>query len=163
MSKWQWAQLLGFDVFWLLAVTGQNSLAWALGLLLVGHFMFTPSRADDVRVLSLAVLGVTVDGLLTWSGVFVFSHWPGWLLLLWCGFVLTLGHSLHWLAQWPRWQQALLGALAGPVSYLAGWRLAAVDLPLGVWPSVAILAPIWAALLVVLIRLDTQLRRMHYG
>ncbi|WP_319781619.1 DUF2878 domain-containing protein [Oceanisphaera sp. IT1-181] len=159
MSKWQWTQLVGFYGFWLLAVIGQNSLAWLLGLLILAHFMFTPSRVADLKVLSLALLGLSLDGLLTWIGVFAFSHWPIWLVLLWVGFVLTLGHSLRWLAARPVWQQALLGAVSGPSSYLSGWRLGAVDLPLGPWTSIVILVPLWALLLVILVRLT----RVIYG
>ena len=97
MSKWQWAQLVGFYGFWLLAVIGQNSLAWVLAVLLLAHFIFTPTRVADLKVLSLALLGLSMDGLLAWFGVFSFSQWPLWLVLLWLGFVLTLGHSLAWL------------------------------------------------------------------
>ena len=158
MSKWQWAQLVGFYGFWLVAVMGQNSLVWLLGLLIVAHFLFTPSRGADVKVLSLALIGISIDALLTWSGVFVFSQWPVWLLLLWMGFVLTLGHSLRWLAARPIWQQALLGAVSGPSSYLSGWRLGAVDLPLGPWWSLVLLAPLWALILVVLVRLEANIR-----
>lgn len=163
MSKWQWTQLLGFYGFWLWAVMGQNSWAWGLVVLLAGHFLLTPSRATDVRVLSLALLGLAVDSLLTLGGVFAFNHWPWWLVLLWCGFVVTLGHSLRWLGRLPIWLQAVLGAMAGPSSYITGWRLAAVDLPLGPWLSVAILAPIWACLLVVLVWCDKQIRRRKYA
>ena len=163
MSKWQWAQLVGFYGFWLLAVMGQNSLAWLLSLLILAHFVFTPSRTADVQVLSLALIGVAVDGLLTWGGVFAFSQWPIWLLLLWVGFVLTLGHSLRWLAARPVWQQALLGAISGPSSYLSGWRLGAVELPFGPWLTIALLVPVWALLLVVLVRLDTLIRSKSYG
>ena len=162
MSKWQWAQLVGFYGFWLLAVIGQNSLAWLLGLLIVAHFVFTPSRGADLRVLSLALIGIGIDGLLTGGGVFAFSQWPVWLGLLWLGFVLTLGHSLRWLAARPLWQQVLLGVVAGPSSYLGGWRLGAVALPLGPWVSMLILSAIWGLLLVVLVRWDTKLRSGGY-
>lgn len=162
MSKWQWAQLVGFYGFWLLAVIGQNSLAWLLGLLIVAHFVFTPSRGADLRVLSLALIGIGIDGLLTGGGVFAFSQWPVWLGLLWLGFVLTLGHSLRWLAARPLWQQVLLGVVAGPSSYLGGWRLGAVALPLGPWVSMLILSAMWGLLLVVLVRWDTKLRSGGY-
>ncbi|MFH7566508.1 DUF2878 domain-containing protein [Oceanimonas smirnovii] len=158
MSKWQWTQLLAFEGFWLLAVAGQNPWAWLTAALLLVHFVFTPSRAADIRVLLLAALGMAVDGLLTVTGVFAFSHWPLWLGLLWVGFVLTLGHSLVWLRRfsWPL--LALTGAVAGATSYIAGWQLQAVALPLGFWPSLMILALIWAGLLPLLVRLDQRLR-----
>lgn len=157
MSKWQWSQLIGFQCFWLLAVVGQNSSTALLCLLLLSHFVFTPSRAQDARVLLLAGLGISVDFLLSLSGVFVFNQPPFWLGLLWLGFVLTLGHSMGWLSRlkWP-WLM-VIGALSGPSSYLAGWRLEAVTLPLGISTTLFILVPIWALLLPLLIRWQQQL------
>ncbi|WP_375057775.1 DUF2878 domain-containing protein [Zobellella sp. DQSA1] len=159
MSRWQWIQLLAFEGFWLLAVAGQNRWLVLTVLLLAMHFLFTPSRRADSRVLSLALLGLAVDGGLVWSGVFAFEHPPWWLMMLWAGFVLTLGHSLVWLRRFSPWLLALTGALAGASSYLAGWRLGAVQLPLGFWASSAILVLVWAALLPLLVRLDQRLRR----
>ncbi|ART79578.1 DUF2878 domain-containing protein [Oceanisphaera avium] len=159
MSKWQWAQLVGFYGFWLLAVMGQNLVAWLLALLLMAHFIVTPNPRLDFKVVSLALLGLSVDVVLTLSGVFSFSQWPVWLGLLWVGFVLTLGHSMAWLATRPRWQQALLGAVTGPSSYITGWRLGAVDLPLGPGWTLLLLAPLWSLLLITLVRLDVTLRR----
>lgn len=159
MSKWQWAQLVGFEGFWLLAVAGQNATAWLLGLLLIGHFMFTPSRTLDGLVLGLAGIGMALDALLTWTGVFVFGQWPWWLLLLWMGFVLTLGHSMRWLSRMRWWQLMLIGAVAGPSSYIAGWRLDAVILPLGIWLSLLVLIPVWALLLPLLVQCDQRIRQ----
>ncbi len=159
MSKWQWTQLLAFDGFWLLAVAGQNPWVLLTILLLGLHFMFTPSRRADIRVLWLALAGMTVDFILTVAGVFSFDHWPLWLGVLWIGFVLTLGHSLRWMRRLSLWLLMITGALAGTGSYLAGWQLGAVSLPLGFWPSVLILALLWSVLLPVLVRLDRRLRR----
>ncbi|PSJ45784.1 DUF2878 domain-containing protein [Zobellella endophytica] len=159
MSRWQWTQLLAFEGFWLLAVAGQNRWAWLTALLLAAHFWFSPSRGADVRALWLAVPGLLTDAALAWAGVFVFGHWPLWLALLWAGFVLTLGHSLVWLRRFSPSLMAFTGALAGTSSYLAGWRLGAVQLPLGCWVSAAILVPVWATLLPLLVGLDRRLRR----
>lgn len=158
MSPWQWIQLLAFEGFWLLAVAGQNRWAWLVVLLLLAHFLFTPSRRADARAMLLVLPGLAVDAALTGAGVFRFAEPPWWLLLLWLGFVLTLGHSLVWLRRfsWPL--LALTGALAGSSSYLAGWRLEAVKLPLGPWTSALVLALVWAPLLPLLVHLDRRLR-----
>ncbi|WP_417614769.1 DUF2878 domain-containing protein [Oceanisphaera sp.] len=158
MSKWQWTQLLGFEGFWLLAVAGQNQWVLLTALLLVLHFVFTPSRRADIGVLWLALAGMTIDLMLTVTGVFFFDHWPLWLGVLWIGFVLTLGHSLRWMRRLPAWLLMMVGALAGTTSYLTGWQLGAVTLPLGLWPSVLVLASLWSALLPILVRLDQHLR-----
>ncbi|WP_417605039.1 DUF2878 domain-containing protein [Oceanimonas baumannii] len=161
MSAWQWTQLIAFEGFWLLAVAGQNAWAWLALCLLLIHFLFTPSRRADLRVLWLAGLGCGVDALLTFGGVFSFSHWPLWLGVLWAGFVLTLGHSLVWLRRFSLPWLALFGAGAGASSYLAGWKLEAVVLPLGFWPSALILGVIWSGLLPLLVMLDRRLRRIE--
>lgn len=49
----------------------------------------------------------------------------------------------------PWWLSSLLGALAGPLSYLAGARLADVGLPLGQWPTLLLLSAVWAAVMLV--------------
>ena len=61
----------------------------------------------------------------------------------------TLNHCLAWTAQ-PWWRGSLLGALAAPLSYYAGARLAGVTLPLGTGPTLAILALTWAVVMPVL-------------
>ena len=40
----------------------------------------------------------------------------------------------------------LLGAIGGPMSYYAGQRLGAVQFGFGLWPTLALLAVIWAGL-----------------
>ena len=47
----------------------------------------------------------------------------------------------------------LLGAVGGPLSYWGGVQLAGAGLPLGTWPSLLVLAAVWALLLPVLHRL----------
>ena len=159
MSRWQWFQLLGFQGFWWVAVLGENSGISLLIALLALYFIASPTRLTDLKVLPLALLGWALDGLLTLMGVFSFTSWPLWLGLLWLGFVLTLGHSLRWLRSWPRYAQAAVGAVAGTASYVAGWRLGAVNLPLGLVMSVLPLALSWGALLPWLILWDQRIRK----
>ena len=70
------------------------------------------------------------------------------MLLFQKKFATTLNHSLAWSAR-PWWLSSLLGALAGPLSYLAGARLADVGLPLGQWPTLLLLSAVWAAVMLV--------------
>jgi hypothetical protein len=74
---------------------------------------------------------------------------PLWLILLWAVLATTLRHCLAWTAK-PWWRASLLGAIGGPMSYYAGSQLAGVQLPLGLWPSLALLAVLWAVVFVVL-------------
>lgn len=136
---WQWAHLLGFNLYWLLAVTWQQP-GPLLGMLLL-HFIFSPRRGQDWRL-----------------GLFHFpSGFPLWLLLLWCGFALTLSHGLPWLRPLPRWQQGLFGMVGGASSYMAGAAMGAVNLPWGIWTSAVLLAVIWMWWLPVLLWVTVKL------
>lgn len=61
----------------------------------------------------------------------------------------TLNHCLAWTAQ-PWWRGSLLGALGAPLSYYGGAQIAGVGLPYGTWPSLLLLAAIWAVVMPVL-------------
>ena len=147
---WPWMQLLGFNLFWFVAVAWQHP-APLLGLLAL-HGLFSPQRGRDLRLLPIALAGCLLDVLLWQLGLFEFAAgFPLWLALLWLGFALTLAHGLRWLVVLPRWQQALIGGLGGASSYLAGAAMGAVHLPWGLWISGGVLAVIWAVWLPVLL------------
>ncbi len=158
MSKWFWAQLIAFQILWFSAVIGRNEWIILSLLLIAAHFMFTPSRGTDWRVIPIALIGITVDTMLTWGGFFVFETLPLWLGLIWIGFVLTLGHSMSWLRKLPTLMLVPIGAVAGTMAYLAGWKLEAVELPMGLTWTIATLAILWAILLPLLVQLDYKIR-----
>ncbi|MBM0419203.1 DUF2878 domain-containing protein [Aeromonas veronii] len=156
---WQWAHLLGFNLYWLLAVKWQQPGPLLAMLLL--HFLFSPSRLRDWRLLPIAVVGCLLDALLWQLGLFRFpSGFPLWLVLLWLGFALTLAHGMRWLLRLPCWQQALFGVFGGASSYVAGAAMGAVHLPWGIWISTALLAVIWMwwlpVLLWVMVKLEGE-------
>ncbi|MBL0597806.1 DUF2878 domain-containing protein [Aeromonas jandaei] len=156
---WQWAHLLGFNLYWLLAVKWQQPGPLLVILLL--HFLFSPSRQRDWRLLPIAVAGCLLDALLWQLGLFRFpSGFPLWLVLLWLGFALTLAHGMSWLLRLPRWQQALFGMVGGTSSYVAGAAMGAVHLPWGIGISAALLAVIWMwwlpVLLWVMVKLEGE-------
>ncbi|WP_421290044.1 DUF2878 domain-containing protein [Aeromonas veronii] len=156
---WQWAHLLGFNLYWLQAVKWQQPGPLLAMLLL--HFLFSPSRQRDWRLLPIAVAGCLLDALLWQLGLFRFpSGFPLWLVLLWLGFALTLAHGMRWLLRLPSWQQALFGVFGGASSYVAGAAMGAVNLPWGIWISTALLAVIWMwwlpVLLWVMVKLEGE-------
>ncbi|MGN5137808.1 DUF2878 domain-containing protein [Aeromonas sp. 164P] len=156
---WQWAHLLGFNLYWLLAVKWQQPGPLLAMLLL--HFLFSPSRQRDWRLLPIAVAGCLLDALLWQLGLFRFaSGFPLWLVLLWLGFALTLAHGMRWLLRLSRWQQGLFGMVGGTSSYVAGAAMGAVHLPWGIGISAALLAVIWmwwlSVLLWVMVKLEGE-------
>ncbi len=86
---------------------------------------------------SLRALGMTAFSPEPWSIAGV----PVWMVALWGLFATTLTSSLRWLQG--RWLIAsLFGAVGGSLSYVAGARLGALDLPASA--SLWVVALLWA-------------------
>lgn len=140
-----WACVLGAHVQWLLLIV-------PIGLAL--HLRLCQERSAEVRaLLRVALAGCLLDTLLGSVGVFSFDQrpLPVWLALLWLVLASGLRHSLAWTGR-PYWRAALVGMFSGPLAYLAGARLTGVDLPMGYVGTGLLLAPIWALVLPLAVR-----------
>jgi hypothetical protein len=158
MNRWQWFQLISFQVIWFVAVFGRNQWLLVALLILLLHFAFSPEKKSDLKVLSLALLGIGIDAMLTAFGVFQFDETPFWLAVLWLAFVLNFGHSLLYLRRLKTPWLVALGACAGCYVYLLSWKLGAVVLPLGVLFTGLLVGVIWAVLLPIMVKADQRLR-----
>lgn len=146
-----------FQLGWLTCVLGAQHPWWLLIALscLAAQLRWVARQPDEwCLVLKVAAIGGALDSLLMHLGVFDFGAGNGlllplWLAILWLLFATTLRHCLFWTAR-PWWLGSVLGALGGPLSYLGGARIAAVELPLGTWQSLLLIAAIWAVLLPLL-------------
>lgn len=144
-----------FQLGWFACVFGA-SYPWLLAValtFLLAHFLWVARwRAEGRLVASVMLFGCALDSFLLNLGVFDFGSdgrlLPAWLALLWALFATTLNHCLAWTAR-PWWLGSLLGAVAGPLSYLGGAKLAGVGLPLGLWPTMLMLSLIWAGVMPV--------------
>lgn len=155
---------VGFQAGWFACVLGAAHGRVAIGsavaaALLALHVAFSDDRRAELRLIAAAVgVGAVWDSTLSAIGWVVYreGEWlagaaPGWILLLWALFAATLRHSMRWLqGQWLL--AALFGAVGGPLSFLAGVRLGAAELP---DPQVALVAlalgwTVWVPLLVAL-------------
>lgn len=156
--KWLWIQILLFNLIWTVGVLGGNPFI-VLGIsALILHFWLTPTRVEDLMILPLAFIGIAVDLTLISVGVFSFDTIPWWLAIIWFAFVLSFEHSLKFLRNLNWYFLVILGAAGGTWSYLAGWKLGAVELPLG-WEITAIVVAVcWSVLLPALVKLDEILR-----
>jgi hypothetical protein len=147
-----------FQIGWFACVLGGSSY-WLLipvGILVL-HLLWISSWASEGWLLvCVMALGTLLDSVLIMLGVFGFDSSgpliPLWLMVLWPLLGTTLNHCLAWTAR-PWWRASLLGAIGGPMSYYAGSKLAGVHLPLGLWPSMLLLAVIWAVVFPLLQRL----------
>jgi hypothetical protein len=161
----QLANAVLFQLGWFACVLGGNSywLIVPVAVLLV-HVLWTSAWAAEGKLLLWVTgLGVLLDSSLLMLGVFDFATQgpliPLWLALLWAVLATTLNHCLAWAAT-PWWRASLLGAVGGPMSYYAGSQMAGVNLPLGLWPSMLLLAALWAVVFPGLLWLAAYLRRV---
>lgn len=161
-SQWLILNALSFQAIWWLGVLGQNQYLWLSAMIVALQFVLVKAKLVEFKVMLIAsVIGISIDMLLIQSGVFVFSVFPWWLLILWGGFSLTLNHSLGFCHRLAWYLQALLGAVSGSLSYLAGAKFNAVSLPMGQLESTLILAVIWSMLFPVLIFISDRLTRQN--
>ncbi len=157
---------VAFQLGWLACVLGAGAgrpwLGPIVAILVVGLHLAL-HRAHWYRELLLiacaAVLGYVLDSALVVGGVLVFPDravlgGPSalWMVALWCQFATTLNVSMSWLRG--RYVLgALLGAVAGPIAYLAGARLGAVEVGRPMLIALPAIAAVWAAAMPVLQRI----------
>ena len=154
-------KILNFALFqagWLasllVAAHGRPVAAFAVVAAAIGVSLWQLSadRMSDLRlVLAVALIGFCVETVNLWLGVYSLTGAPRlphlcplWLAAQWALLGTTLRGSLSWLAG--RYGLgALLAAVAGPSSYMAGVKLGAASMPADRTFSIAALAVTWAA------------------
>lgn len=135
-----------FQVGWFVCILWGNLAAILFTVpALVFHFITSATRLADVVAVIIAVtIGIIHDSVLIHTGHIVFVEStiipPLWIMCLWALLGITLNHSMQWIYSRPLWS-ALLGAISGPLSYLAGVELSAAE-----WSSPRLeIVPIMAA------------------
>ncbi|MCW8092138.1 DUF2878 domain-containing protein [Alteromonas sp. ASW11-130] len=158
--------MIWFQIIWILAVVYQMDYMYLVLGLIILHFCITSAKGIDGAVMMAGVLlGSIIDGSLTLSEVFVFESehtlgvLPIWLVVLWGAFALSTYYSLSVLIK-RRSIQVALGAIAGPMSYVAGLHFDAVSFSYSITTTSIILAVIWAFLLPTLIEVSHYYRRV---
>jgi hypothetical protein len=137
------ACVLGAAHGWATAGTAAGIGLWVL------HLGLSRDRATEAKVAAACLgVGLVADSLQGATGRLVFagSPWPGlappWVLTLWLLIAATLRGALSWLSG--RYGlAAVLGAVAGPLAYVAGERLGAATFGAPRWLSVLSLAVEW--------------------
>lgn len=149
---------LAYQLTWFAVILGAaHDYAWvgaavALGVAAV-HLGLRPAALEYKLIAAAVVLGLLVDTTLVMTRQVHFDAEilpiaPYWMLSLWIAFATTLNHSLRWLMLRPA-AAGLLGAVGGPLAYLAGAKLGALSLST---PStaLALIAALWSPTMVVL-------------
>jgi hypothetical protein len=164
---WMFANVALTQIGWFACVLGAaKGLPWlgtTVAVFVVGwHLWLAPQRRVEAKLLLAAMLlGSGFDAAMqaTDSLAFVNGHWlaglgPHWMTALWALFATNLNVVLRWLKG--RWLLCvLLGAIAGPLSFVGGAKLGAATL---VDPGLALglLAAGWAVMLPLLVGLGMR-------
>ncbi|AKD26146.1 Protein of unknown function (DUF2878) [Polynucleobacter duraquae] len=120
-------------------------------LYLAIHILRSENSKSELKLIFKAVIfGVSADTLIANMGFLYFNDaWPSahlspiWMWTLWALVASTVSGSLSWLRGRP-WLGAVLGAIAGPMSYEAGIRMGAGSWgPNGQLGGLILLAIVW--------------------
>lgn len=129
-----------FKLAWLSTIFGGANQLPHLGflavLIAIGiHLRFAPEPARELTLIVMTgIIGLAWDSVMVaagWlaypSGTFVAGLAPYWILGMWMLFATTLNVTFRWLHH-RLWAATLMGAVFGPLSYLAGSSAGAVTL-----------------------------------
>lgn len=162
---------LGSQIGWFACILGAAHGSWWFGpivvsIYLIVHFLFLQRHQLKGEILFLvtsSLLGVVVDSLKKITGLIVYNAdsspaylAPVWIVAMWTLFASTFGASMAWI-QGRVWIAALLGAIFGPTSYIAGMRFGAVKFGSSLMVTVAILSLVWASVMGLLAWLSARL------
>jgi hypothetical protein len=124
---------LGFQLGWFACVGGAGRGLYYLGPLvcvplLAGHLAVSPRRGNELkRLLAVTIFGLVLELTALSLGRHRFigpGMIPLWVVSLWLLLAATLNSSFAWLSKRPV-LAAVLGAVAGPLSFKAGVGLGA--------------------------------------
>lgn len=147
-------------------LSAAHSVPWigtvSVGVFIAIHVLLAPQpRAELMLIGIVAVIGGAWDsGLVTFkllaypSGMVFADVAPYWIVALWALFAAQFNTTYRWLKS-RLGIAALLGAIAGPVSFHAGASLGALRFERP-WPATIALALGWACLLPLIATLSRR-------
>jgi len=160
MSRPMQLNILNFIMFqtgWFACVLGAaNGMGWlgivVVSLLVIIHLAMARQRLAELALLAtVGLLGFLWESIIASQGLLVFEPVarasnlaPYWMAALWVIFATTLNLSLAWL-KYRKLFAVILAAIAGPLAYLAGMRLGALEIP-ELMTAMLVLAAGWALL-----------------
>lgn len=143
--------LLGYNFTWFGLIYWGNAFIPVAITFLVAHFYWNRNRVlrEFIIIFSVAYIGIVVDSILQFTGVFIFpesNHLPLWLMALWVCFATTITQSLS-LLSYSKLYQGLVGFFLAPLSYLAGQQLNVVEFGMTTIETYLLLSFIWCFLM----------------
>ncbi len=162
---------VAFQVGWFAAVLGAaNGAPWlgpaVLAVVLAIHFSQAERPAGEAGLIAACgAIGAVFDSVFVAAGLVAYptGQWhvllaPYWIIGMWMLFATTLNVSLKWL----HGRQALaliVGAVAGPLSYLAGAKLGGMQF-VQFAPAMIALTVGWGLALPLVVRVAQQFNGM---
>jgi len=159
---------VAFQLGWFASVLGAaNELPWfgpiAVAAALALHLALARRPWPELMLVSASMaIGLVVDSLLLATGWLRYpaGQWlpglaPYWIIAMWGLFATTLNVSMGWMRGRPV-LAALMGAIGGPLSYLAGQKMGGIELTQS-GSALAALALAWGVAMPLLMRLAARL------
>ncbi len=163
---------LGFQSAWWLTVLGivmgypiLGPLAMTL-YMVADHFSLTKQKPEVLTIVGAMLMGTLADSIFASTGFLVYAGGysmapeiaPLWITAMWGGFAATLNHSLAWIKTRPL-LAFLLGAIFGPLSYLAGSRFSAIQFNADMTVTFIVLGIFWGIAVPGLVKLHATIER----
>ncbi len=162
--------IVAFQAAWLAlvlsAADGRTAPGLAAGVAAVLiHLVRSTHPAREAAVLLAAVLiGFAAETGLLRSGLIGYAApqpaagtVPVWLLMIWLVFATTLNGSMAWLGTRPL-LAAVLGAIFGPLAYLAGEGLGGMEIREPRWLTLAAISAIWLVAMPILLAIARRMK-----
>ena len=153
---------ISFQLCWFTAATYKQEGLLIIGAILTFHFLLSPKKIADIKVLSIALVGIFVDQILIISQIIQlpqsseqWSFIPLWLIFLWCSFAWCFNHSLHWLLKLALPKVAVLGGVFGALSYYAALRLEVFSSLVSPIYFALVMLLVWSILLPIFVRMHS--------
>jgi Protein of unknown function (DUF2878) len=130
---------LAFQIAWfacvLSAAQGQSWLGVAVAVCVVAWHLYhaNDSQLELILIVITAIFGSLFDQTLMSLDLvrYASAAWPSyllpvWMVMMWMIFATTLNLSMRWL-RGHYWMASLLGLIGGPLAYLGGVKLGAMQ------------------------------------
>ena len=144
-------------------IIGVIAVAIAVGI----HLWLCDNAESEIRLLLIAAaIGLAWESVLVFAGLLEYSSgtWapgaaPVWIVAMWVLFATTINVGMRWLRR-NMTVASIVGAVGGPLAFLAGSGLGAVEFPSTTLALICIGIG-WAVLLPLLVQIAIRLDRNH--
>ena len=161
--------IIGFQIgWWFCALGAQNSLdyigpIYMLAFVITHMVFFSKKYSEFILIIIGIFLGLIVDSSLKYFNIINYLSTdiqatlaPLWIVAMWGGFCATLNHSLSWLKN-RLLASFILGAVFGPLSYIAGLKMNIIFFIISPINAVIVLAIVWGISIPFLFWLNDKL------